>query len=68
MGGSVTLRAEVYRARVEEIRRRWELVTDTGVVVRPTEALVRAMGQKGYDIRAAEALLPEGQRLYEAGE
>ncbi|GBC85517.1 hypothetical protein HRbin11_01967 [bacterium HR11] len=54
--------------RVEEIRRRWELVTDTGVVVRPTEALVRAMGQKGYDVRAAEALLPEGQRLYEAGE
>jgi ADP-ribosylglycohydrolase len=68
MGGSVTLRAEAYRARVEEIRRRWELVTDTGVVVRPTEALVRAMGQKGYDVRAAEALLPEGQRLYEAGE
>ncbi len=54
--------------RIEEIRRRWELVTDTGVVVRPTEAVVRAMGQKGYDVRAAEALLPEGQRLYEAGE
>ncbi|MCS7311970.1 MAG: ADP-ribosylglycohydrolase family protein [Acidobacteria bacterium] len=54
--------------RVEDIRRRWELVTDTGVVVRPTEALVQAMGQKGYDVRAAEALLLEGQRLYAAGE
>lgn len=59
---------EERQRRYEDIRRRWELVTDTGVVVRPTEALVQAMGQRGYDVRAAEALLPEGQRLYEAGE
>lgn len=59
---------ELHTDRIEDIRRRWEVITDTGVVVRPTEVIVQAVKNKGFDVREAEALLPEGQRLYEAGE
>ncbi len=62
------MQSDIRQQRIEDIRRRWQLTTPTGVVVRPMEAAVRALGNIGYDVRAAEALLPEGQRLYESGD
>jgi ADP-ribosylglycohydrolase len=56
----------IHTGRIEDIRRRWELTTGTGVIVRPLEAAVQAVGNKGFDASAAEAMLPEGQRLFEA--
>lgn len=34
----------------------------------PYQELVQAQGTRGYDVSAAEALLPEGLRLYQAGQ
>lgn len=51
---------------VRSIQEMWELVTDTGVTVRPTQAAVQAMANKGYDVSAAQALLAEAQGLYQA--
>ncbi len=54
--------------RSEEIRRLWELTTDTEVIVRPMEATIQAVGNQGFEVSEAEALLPEGWRLFESGD
>jgi ADP-ribosylglycohydrolase len=54
--------------RADEIRRTWELTTETGVVVRPTHARVQAAANEGLDVSGVEPLLAAGERAFAAGE
>jgi len=54
----------VLMRREEEIRDLWYQEPWEGLVVRPTADAVQAMGNKGYDVGKAKALLPQGDKLF----
>lgn len=49
----------------DRVRDAWELVTPNGVTVRPTEAIVRARRNQGWQTAPAEAFLPAARRAFE---
>jgi ADP-ribosylglycohydrolase len=51
-------------ARETWIRSLWQLEVREGVFIHPTADVVQEMGNKGYDVTAAEALVAEGHQLY----
>ena len=54
--------------RKNQIRSMWQLEVREGVFIHPAADVVQEMGNKGYDVAAAEELVAKGHQLYKIGQ